>query len=455
MEQTIAALATPPGEGGIAVIRISGRQAYEIAQKVFQPAKQGRQLSTAAGYTAMLGHFIQNGTIVDEVVALCFRAPRSYTGEDVVELSCHGGTAVSELLLRACFEAGAAPALAGEFTRRAFLNGRISLTQAEAVMDLIGATGRQAAAAAAAVMQGALYQKIQTVQQHLVGLAGHLAAFIDYPEEDVPQLNAAQLRTGLLEDIQILKQLIDGYDTGAVVRRGVKAVIAGSPNVGKSTLMNLLTGCERAIVTPIAGTTRDVIEQEIMLAGIRIQLADTAGLRQTDDVAEAEGIRRSHLYLQQAGLILAVFDASTELSAQDFELAQQCRGRTALAVLNKNDLPCLWNRAVIEDCFCAMVSVCAQQPQARTQLEQAVAQTLGTANVDTDALLLANERQLEAAQAAYTALCEARQALDDGMTLDAAGVCIQDALSALYALTGEQVSEEIINEVFSSFCVGK
>ncbi|MEF9969719.1 MAG: tRNA uridine-5-carboxymethylaminomethyl(34) synthesis GTPase MnmE [Ruthenibacterium sp.] len=455
MEQTIAALATPAGTGGIAVIRLSGQNAFAVAAQVFTPKNKCKKLETQNGYTALFGYFYLNQAIADEVIALCFRAPHSYTGEDVIELSCHGGSAVSEQLLRACYAAGAKPAGAGEFTKRAYLNGRVSLTQAEAVMELINATSKQGAAAAAAGMEGALYAKIKKVQNHLITLAGHLAAFTDYPEEEVPELSLTSLCADLQADKAILDTLIAGYDSGAVLRRGVQTAIVGSPNVGKSTLLNLLSGFSRAIVTPVAGTTRDVVEQEISLSGVRLLLADTAGLRETEDVVEAEGIRRTRQKLAQAGLVLAVFDASQPVNDADIALAQECQNRPAIAILNKTDLPQQFCAEKLAPYFYKTLAISAKDAAFLPKVEAAVCEALGVAHLDTDAALLANERQLTAAKEAQSALGDAIAAVKNGFTLDAAGVCMDDALRALYALTGEDAGEDVIAEVFSKFCVGK
>ena len=455
MEQTIAAIATPPGEGGIAVVRLSGETAYAVAQQVFVPQNTARSLSGAKGYTALFGHFVADGKVRDEVVALCFRAPHSYTGEDVVELSCHGGSVVSEELLRACLAAGAAPAAAGEFTKRAYLNGRISLTQAEAVMDLIEAHSAAAAAAAANAMEGALYRAVHAVQEKLLALAGHIAAYTDFPEEDVPELSPAALLQTLQECAAALQTLTDGYDAGAVLRRGVRTAIVGSPNVGKSTLLNLLAGFEKAIVTPVAGTTRDVVEQEIQLGGVRLLLADTAGLRDTADAVEAEGIRRARMQLERAGLVLAVFDASRAAAPQDLAFAAECAHRPAVAILNKTDLPVLFDASLLRPYFSVVAAVSAKSPEALPQVTAAVEQVLGTAHFDPDAALLANERQLSAANTALAALRQALDAVRQGVTLDAVGVCVDDALRALYALTGEDAAADVVEEVFSKFCVGK
>ena len=308
MAKTIVALATPPGEGGIAVVRLSGEEALAVAAKVFFPHNAAKKVENAKGYTALYGNFMADGRQLDDGVALFFRAPHSYTGEDVVELSCHGGPVVAQSLIDACIAAGARPAGPGEYTRRAFVNGRIDLTQAEAVMSLIGAAGRQGAALARTALDGALAKRIDGFKQQLVALAGHIAAWVDFPEEDVPALEPEALSATLAEVKAGLSDLIKNFGAGAVLRQGVDAAIVGSPNVGKSTLLNLLAGFDRAIVTPIAGTTRDVVEQAVMLGGVRVTLRDTAGLRDTGDVVEAEGIRRSRRAMEEAGLILAVFD---------------------------------------------------------------------------------------------------------------------------------------------------
>lgn len=455
METTIVALATPPGAGGIAVVRLSGPESYRVTGQVFRPMNPEKKVSEAKGYTALFGHFIARGETLDEGVALFFRAPRSYTGEDVVELSCHGGMVIAQELIIACIAAGAEPAGPGEYTKRAFLNGRMSLTQAEAVMDLIGAAGRQGAALAESALSGALARQIEEYKNQLVALAGHLAAWVDFPEEDVPELEEDTLRGTLEQVCTGVRGLIGSYGGGAVLRQGVDAAIVGSPNVGKSTLMNLLAGFDRAIVTPIAGTTRDVVEQAVMLGGVRVNLFDTAGLRETGDVVEAEGIRRSRRKLEEAGLVLAVFDGSTPATEEDKELAQLCAGRPAIALVNKNDLEQQFDEGVLEGRFFRVLRIAAGQGGGMPELEQAVRELLGVANLDPGAPCLVSQRQLAAAVSARDALQEGMQALDSGFGLDAVSVCVDDALAALCRLTGEDASESVIEEVFSKFCVGK
>lgn len=452
---TIAAIATAPGKAGIAVVRLSGPQAYLIAEQVFIPKNQKKKLSQQPGYTALFGHFVENQTERDEAVALCFRAPKSYTGEDVVELSVHGGTAVVQQLLMACYAAGAEPASAGEFTKRAFLCGRISLTQAEAVMEMINATNEQGIAAANAAMEGALYRVIHAVTGQLTALAGHIAAYTDYPEEDVEELSAAKLTQTLTEAKAVLDKLIGGYAAGSILRRGISTAIVGSPNVGKSTLMNLLAGYEKAIVTPIAGTTRDVVEQDVELAGATLLLADTAGIRETGDIVEAEGVRRSLRRLEEANLVLAVFDASRPMTPEDAALAEKCAEKLSLAILNKSDLPRAVEFEPYRQYFDECITLSANDPAQTPVVAEAVRKLILSADIDPDAALLANARQLACAKAAAGALADALTAQRTGFALDAVSVCVDDALDALYELTGEQASEAVISEVFDKFCVGK
>ncbi len=455
MEQTIAAISTPSGKGGIAIIRISGTAAYKVAARVFKPQNKQLQLESAKGYSAIYGHFIENDKRCDEVIALCFKAPKSYTGEDVVELSCHGGSAVTAKILRACYNAGASVAAPGEFTKRAFLNGRISLTQAEGILDMINATSGQGVNAAAQLMGGALHKKITHIRENLTEIASHIAAFSDYPEEDVETLENTKLLDVLTKAKGELDKLIKNYDAGKIVRRGVNAAIIGSPNVGKSTLMNLMSGFERAIVTPVAGTTRDVVEQEINLGDINLILSDTAGIRTTDDEIEAEGIRRSMEQMKNAALIIAVFDASKIISDDDILLAKECAGKTAVALINKADLQNNFETHKIEEFFKEVIFISANDDKFLPNITAAIKNVLGTANIDDSSILLANERQLQAASLANGAIVEAIFAISSNFTLDAIGVCIDDALNALYSLTGENAAENVINEVFSRFCVGK
>ncbi len=453
--ETIVAIATAPGAGGVAVVRLSGTDAYPIAARVFFPQNAARTVENAQGYTAAFGKFQREGAFFDEGVALFFRAPHSYTGEDVIELSCHGGSAVAKNLVEACIEAGAAPAVAGEYTRRAFLNGKLSLTQAEAVIDIIATGSRQGAALANTALSGALAKQIGAQQLALTALQAHLAAYVDFPEEDVPELSDDILLEGLAGVKAELDVLIANYDAGAVLREGVDTAILGRPNAGKSTLLNLLAGFDRAIVTPVAGTTRDVVEQRVQLGDVQLNLFDTAGLHETADAIEAEGIRRSWQKLDEAGLILAVFDGGEGWTDEDTALCKACKGRHALALLNKTDLTQKFDAARLADYFEQVLPISCKDTTARTQIADAVANLLHTGTIDTAAASLSGRRQLAAATRARDAIVEAIAAIHGGFGLDAVSVCVDDALDALFALTGENASEAVVEEIFERFCVGK
>ena len=455
MDKTIAAISTAPAPGGIGIVRISGPEAFAIGDRVFRGIRK-TPLSQMKGYTAQLGGaYTQEGERLDDVVALVFRGPKSYTGEDVVELSCHGGLYLTKRLLQEVLDAGAVPAGPGEFTRRAFLNGKVDLAQAEAVMGLIGASGEQARRAAQAGSSGVLSQRIRRVRENLLTLAAHLAAWADFPEEDVPQVEEGELLSGMEAAQQEISSLLAGFDRGKMYREGLSTVIAGRPNAGKSTLMNLLSGCERSIVTQYAGTTRDVVEETVTLAGVPLRLADTAGIRDTSDPVESIGVAAAKKRLETAQLVLAVFDSSQELTKEDRDLMGSLEGVPAVAVINKTDLPTRIDVEEIRGHFEKVAFLSAAQGEGLEELEQALSEILDTKDFHPEEGVLFTQRQRQDAQRAYDSLEEGRGALELGMTLDAVTVCVEDALNALSALTGEQVSEEIVDQVFEQFCVGK
>ena len=451
---TIAAISTPLGTGGVGVIRISGPDAIRTAEAVFSPAG-GQPLSASHGYTAHYGRLHDREGEFDEAVATVFRAPRSYTGEDVVELSCHGGLYLVQRTLRAVLDHGASLAGPGEFTKRAYLNGKLSLAQAESVIDLIGAAGRQSAQAALAGRDGALSHKIDGIAAELVDQAAHLAAWNDYPDEDMESVTPEPLAAALRSSLRECQALLDGFDTGRILREGVDTAIIGRPNVGKSTLMNLLAGTQKSIVTAIPGTTRDVVEETVLAGEIVLRLADTAGIRDTDDPVEQAGVQLARRRLESAQLVLVVLDRSEPLSEGDLALLASLAGRPAIAVLNKSDLPPQLEEKALAGLVSQMVEISARTGEGAENLIQAIAELLHLSDVDPSAPLLANERQRICLQKAATALEEAVQALEEGVTLDAVSVCLDEAIGPLLELTGRRVSDAVVDAVFAQFCVGK
>lgn len=454
MNKTITAISTPLGVGGISVIRISGDDAVVIADKVFKSVS-GKALAELKGYTAAYGKIHNNGEQIDEAVATVFLAPHSYTGENVVELSCHGGTYVTSQVLRAVLENGAELAEAGEFTKRAFLNGKIDLTESEAVMDIISAKGRAAARSALNIKDGRLRKEIDEVKAQLVNNAAHLSAWADYPEEDIPEVSQQNLFENLNTAITELEKLIKGYDVGKVVKEGVDTLIAGKPNVGKSTLMNLLSGCEKSIVTDIPGTTRDIIQETVVLGNVILLLSDTAGLRDTDNPIEKIGVELAKKRLQSCGLVLAVFDASRQLDDDDFEMLELLKDVPSIAVINKTDLNSVIDTKYIEEKVNATVYISAAQGKGLQELTEAVGQVTGTADFDENSVILSTERQRTCTVNAINSLKDAVGALEMGMTLDAVTVSLEEAIQSLLELTGERASEVVVHSVFSKFCVGK
>lgn len=454
MNNTIAAVSTPLGAGGISVIRISGENAVDIADKVFI-GTSGKKLSEMKGYTAAYGKVYDNGELLDEAVATVFLAPHSYTGENVVELSCHGGMYITSQVLRAVLNNGAVTAEPGEFTKRAFLNGKIDLTESEAVMDIISAKGRAAARSAIGIKEGRLRREIDRVKASLVDSAAHLSAWADYPEEDIPEVSESSLKENITDALNALQKLIKGYDTGKSVKEGVDTLIIGKPNVGKSTLMNLLSGSEKSIVTDIPGTTRDIIQETVVLGNVILLLSDTAGLRDTDNPIEKIGVDRAKKRVASCGLVLAVFDASRPLDEDDYSMLELLGDAPSIAVINKSDLNTIINTKYIKNKVNDIVYISAVNGQGIDELISAVERLTGAAEFDENTVVLSTERQRECTVRAEAALRDALEAIEAGFTLDAVTVSLEEAIQALLELTGERVGEVVVHNVFSKFCVGK
>lgn len=454
MPDTIVALSTPEGRGAVAVVRLSGPDALAVAGAVFR-AKSGKPPTKMTGYTAAYGRFFFGEEPIDEGVALVFRAPKSYTGEDMAELTCHGNPLLARRLVAACVAAGASPAGGGEFTRRAFENGKLDLSAAEAVAELIAAESAAAARAALERREGAVSRAVDALRDALVGEAARLAVWSDYPEEeDAPAVTPGGLRAALAAAQSELKRLISGHRAARMTQQGVSVAIVGSPNVGKSTLMNLLAGEGRSIVTDVAGTTRDVVEGTALLPpeGIALRLLDTAGIRETDDVVEKIGVSRAREALEYADVALLVLDGSRPLGADDDKLLEDLRrregGRPVVVALNKSDLPPVLFPRDVGRC----VEISAATGEGGTALRDALRDAL---RLGSGGGLVASQRQFDCLLRSSAALGEAVRALDAGVTLDAVGVLLDESVAPLAELTGRSAAETVIDKVFSSFCVGK
>lgn len=451
---TIAAISTAQGQGGIGVIRVSGEQAFTIVDKIFKSVS-GKKIMEIKGYTALFGHIYNNEEVLDEAVVLKYVAPKSFTGENVVEISCHGGMYITKEVLNAVIMAGASLAEPGEFTKRAYLNGKMDLTEAESVMDIISAKSKSAARAALFVKDGALFKKSQQVKQLLLDKAAHLSAWADYPEEDIPEVSEDSIMEAIEESISILEKLLSTYDMGQVVKEGIDTVIAGRPNAGKSTLMNLLVGREKSIVTNIAGTTRDVVEDTVLVGNVMLKLSDTAGIRDTDNEIEKIGVQKTFDKINGAGLVIALFDNNEELNSEDIDLINKIKDMPCIAVINKIDLEDKVDKKYITDNIENVVYISAKQQDNIDELKNMIEKIAGTEDFGPSAGIIANERQRNAIRNAVNSLYEAKESLAMGMTMDAITVSLQETIDYLLELTGEKAGEEIVDSVFHNFCVGK
>ena len=451
---TIAAVATPAGPGAIGILRLSGPRAADIAAAVFRPlGKKG--LLDRPVRTLVYGDLLdREGQVIDRVLCTYSRGPESYTGEDTAELHCHGSPMVLTLGLEALFAQGARQAGPGEFTQRAFLNGRLDLAQAEAVADLLDAQSREGARHAAGQLSGALSRRVGEIYSALVDLMAHFHAVLDYPDEDIDPFTQEQLARDLTRQETALERLLATYRRGRQLSRGVRCAIVGRPNAGKSSLLNALVGYDRAIVTDIPGTTRDIVEETVNLGDVVLRLADTAGIRDTENLVERIGVDIALGRLQKAELAIAVFDLSEPLSAEDGRILQELSEREipTVAVLNKNDLPPVWDPSVISARFPHTLTLSAggseaDQESALSALNREIASLLSLSGFDPNEAMLANERQRACAAEAAELLSDVCGTIEAGYTLDAVDVALESALSALFRLTGEKVSDRVVDEV--------
>jgi len=455
VEDTICAIATAAGAAGVGIVRISGAAAIVVADKIFCAAN-GKPLATAESGRIVFGH-VKNfsGAIVDEAIALVMRAPKSYTRENVVELQCHGGSVVLREVLKLTFEAGARPAERGEFTKRAFLNGRIDLTQAQAVLDVIQAKTTAALTVAQNQLAGKTSETVREIRQAILNSAAHIEAIIDFPEDDLDAVTLTAVDKNIAAQIEKLNALLANQSTGRILREGLETAIIGKPNVGKSSLLNFFAKTERAIVTDIPGTTRDSIEEFVNVGGIPLKIIDTAGIRNSSDAVEKIGIARARDCAQRAELILALFDGSRPLDAEDEEIFKLLPDRDALILLTKTDLTPVTTAAQIAKKIPAaqVIELSLKSGAGTDKLLSAIDEHVGA--IDFEMSFVRDEREADLLRRAVKHLREAQETIRLNVGIDFVSIDLRAALECLSELTGESVSEDVINEIFSKFCVGK
>ena len=460
LTQVIAAVSTPPGKGGVAIIRVSGDGAFDIADRVFFPIKSVK-FSECPPRMQIYGHIVDGGEKIDDVLATRFTAPHSYTGEDTVEIACHGGMLVTALVLEAVLKAGAVPATAGEFTRRAFINGRLSLTEAEAISDLLEARSREQIKLSSSSARSALSARISEIRSELVNLMSSIYARIDYPDEDLGDFDDSEVLARLYNIRKNITSLLSTYKTGRAISEGIRTVICGKTNVGKSSFYNMLLGEDAAIVTDIEGTTRDVLERSVPLGRVMLRLADTAGIREGDEVDTIEriGIEKSREMIEKSELLFAIFDISRPFDEKDELLLDMisASNSTKIAVLNKSDMPAILDDSMLVGFdFKLVTSMKGDSTENLLAVEKMVNDlfTDEKITVGEDAVL-SSARQNAALSRALEFTTLAIESLNSGFSQDAASSDIERALGAISELDGRAVSEEIVADIFAKFCVGK
>lgn len=454
---TIAAIATAMSNSGIGIVRISGDEALDVADRIFRPKKGSRKVSDMETHTIHYGYVTDGDEVIDEVMLLIMKAPRSYTCEDTIEIDCHGGVLVMKKILETVLKYGARPAEPGEFTKRAFLNGRIDLSQAESVIDVINAQNELALKSSVSQLQGAVLEKIKAIRAVVLHELAFIESALDDPEHVSLEGYPEQLHEIMSDAHSKVKKLLDSSDNGKMLKEGINTAIVGKPNAGKSSLLNILVGEERAIVTEIAGTTRDILQEQIQIGGIGLNVIDTAGIRDTEDIVEKIGVNKSREYIEKADLIIYVVDSSTELDENDQEIIEAIQNKKAIVLLNKSDLDAKTDASVLQTQLSKpILSISAKNNTGIHELETLIEEMFFSGKLSfNDEVYITNIRQKNALTEAQNSLKMVLQSIADGMPEDFFTIDMMNAYEALGTIIGESVGEDLVNEIFSKFCMGK
>ncbi|MDR3838218.1 MAG: tRNA uridine-5-carboxymethylaminomethyl(34) synthesis GTPase MnmE, partial [Eubacterium sp.] len=442
---------------GIGIVRISGDEALDVADRIFRPKKGSRKVSDMETHTIHYGYVTDGDEVIDEVMLLIMKAPRSYTCEDTIEIDCHGGVLVMKKILETVLKYGARPAEPGEFTKRAFLNGRIDLSQAESVIDVINAQNELALKSSVSQLQGAVLEKIKAIRAVVLHEIAFIESALDDPEHVSLEGYPEQLHEIMSDAHSKVKKLLDSSDNGKMLKEGINTAIVGKPNAGKSSLLNILVGEERAIVTEIAGTTRDILQEQIQIGGIGLNVIDTAGIRDTEDIVEKIGVNKSREYIEKADLIIYVVDSSTELDENDQEIIEAIRNKKAIVLLNKSDLDAKTDASVLQTQLSKpILSISAKNNTGIHELETLIEEMFFSGKLSfNDEVYITNIRQKNALAEAQNSLKMVLQSIADGMPEDFFTIDMMNAYEALGTIIGESVGEDLVNEIFSKFCMGK